>query len=141
MIFKKVFQTILCIITWNFTKFLYMSHVPQVKQNLILRTINLIYKLPYELPNELNFGHKEIRKCQQNLKIAWEYNLVCRVSFRNKFLPLALKKHSRTDTKISQSSLNFLDSLIFPKVFCKRLSLERSATYDSHQSPSNFKIF
>ena len=44
--------TVLCIITWSFTKFYYKFHSPKVKQNLISSIKNHICELPNELPND-----------------------------------------------------------------------------------------
>ena len=46
-------STILVIIFWNFTMFQCKSDSPHVKQFLIVSTINLVYELPHELPNDL----------------------------------------------------------------------------------------
>ena len=42
---------ILIITFWNFTKFLYSSHSPGVKVNLIFSRKNFVYELPHNLPN------------------------------------------------------------------------------------------
>ena len=44
---------ILIIILWNFTVFQYMSHLPQVRQNLTYRITYLIYKSPHEFLKKL----------------------------------------------------------------------------------------
>ena len=44
---------ILLIIFRNFTKFEYTFYSPKVKQNLISSTRNIIYELPFELPDDL----------------------------------------------------------------------------------------
>ena len=45
--------TVQVIIFWNFTIFWYRSDSSQVKRNLISTIANLVYELPYELPNDL----------------------------------------------------------------------------------------
>ena len=45
--------TILVIIFWNFTVFLYRSESPQVKPSLISIITNLAYELLHKLPNNL----------------------------------------------------------------------------------------
>ena len=60
---KQNFQTILVMTFRNFTMFQYRSHSPQVKQNVLSSTGNLVYKLHHELPNDLRLrilGNKEI---------------------------------------------------------------------------------
>lgn len=62
-----ILQSFVDPITWNFSKFEYTLHSPQVKLNSISSIKNLIYELPDELPNDLWFlGNKEILVKSQN---------------------------------------------------------------------------
>ena len=50
---KENLQTILVIIFWNFTIFLYRSDSPQVKRYLISSIASLVHELTHEFPNDL----------------------------------------------------------------------------------------
>ena len=50
---KKIFQTILVIIFWDFLMFYQIFFSPQVKRIVIISNKNVLYELPHELPNYL----------------------------------------------------------------------------------------
>ena len=51
---KKIFQTILVIIFWDFLMFYQIFLSPQVKRIVIISNKHGIYELPHELPNDLS---------------------------------------------------------------------------------------
>ena len=56
----------------------------------------------------------------------------------NKFLALVLKKYAKTDIKVFRFCLNFVDFIIFLKIFCARFSVETNASLKLAQSHSMF---
>ena len=89
---------ILVIIFWNFTIFQYRSDSPQAKRNLISSMANLVYDFPHELPNDLRLY--EIRRYQKSVKHGWIHSLMPSLPSRNQTLPIAVKKHTKMDTKL-----------------------------------------
>ena len=76
--------------------------------------------LPHELPNDLRL--QEIRKYQKNLKFEWSHSLVPSLLSRTSALPIAVKKHAKTDTKLFSSCPVLLDYSILFQIFCPGLS-------------------
>ena len=69
---------------------------------------------------------QEIRKYQENLKFGWTYSLVPRLPSRTETLPIAVKKHAKTDTKLFFSCPVLLDCSILSQIFCPGLWIPRS---------------
>ena len=51
---KKILQTILDIMFWDFLIFYQIFFSPQVKRSVIISNKHGIYELPHELPNDLS---------------------------------------------------------------------------------------
>ena len=103
------FQTVLVIIYQNFTVFQYRSDSRQVERILISSTVNLVYELPHELPNNLTL--QKIMKYQKNISL----------SSRNQTLEIAVKTHTKFDTKLFFSCPVLLDFSILFQIFCPGL--------------------
>ena len=64
----KTFQTITEVISLPITVFPFEFNLPQIERNLISNIINFVYKLRYELPNDLRF--RDHRKLENEKEIS-----------------------------------------------------------------------
>ena len=103
---KENFHTILLIILWKFTTFQQRSNYPQVNQNVVSSTVNLVYELLHELSNNIRLRIQEIRNNQQNNKFGRRHSLVSNLLSRNEGFAIAVQKHARVYIK------NFLTCLV-----------------------------
>ena len=71
----KIFQTIMVITFWSFTVFEYRFDSLQVKQDLTSNFKKIVSALLHKLPTNIRF--------RIFVLIAWEYNLVPGMYFRN----------------------------------------------------------
>ena len=75
------------------------------------------FKLPHELPNNLNIVSREIRKYLKNLGTAWGHGPVFSLPSRNSFLQIVFKNYAKADIKVCCSCLIFLHFFNFCQIF------------------------
>ena len=125
--------TILVIILWNFTIFQYRSDSSQVKRNLISIVANFAYELPHELLNDLRLrilGNQEIL---ENLRFVWRHSLMPSPASRTQTLPIAVKEHAKTDTKLFFFCPVLLDYSILFQISSPGLQYQCFSSYQCSQ--------
>ena len=119
---KGTLQKILVKIFWNFAVFQCRFDLPQVKQKLICRIINLVYELSHNLPKDLRlkiFGNSKILEKSQ---VEQRHNLVPSLSFKNSTLPLAVRKTCKSRYQTSLSIQFYWTFLFCSKYFFRDCS-------------------
>ena len=116
-------KNVLIIIFWIFTKLQCRYELLQVEQNVIPSIGNFVYELPHELPNDLRLvilGNQEILGKTQT---SGNSKHVVPFLSRNKTLPVAVKKCSKTYIKVSQSCSILLSFFTLFQISCPGFSI------------------
>ena len=96
--------TTLAIIFWSFTVLWCCFELPQVQRVMISSIMNLVNRLPHELPNDLTLAILE------NLEIVPES--------RNEFMAIAIKNYKKEDVKVFWGCSILLGFSLLGRYFC-----------------------